>query len=157
MLTKSRVVQLLFMLTILVGLFFWKTFSVQQDAASSDKGEIIAPVNILRCNYEKSCEFVTEQGSYLLSIKNMPIQAEQWIDFELNVPIGNVTISKAQITGKTMFMGRIPIKFSQSASQQFSAKGIVGSCTADNMIWELQITVAYDDKQQLLTFDFMVK
>ncbi|PKG38721.1 hypothetical protein [Psychromonas sp. Urea-02u-13] len=156
MLTKSRVVQLLFMLAVLLFLFFWRTFDSEQSEPAVIEQNVLAQISLGRCDYTDSCEFITEQGTFLLAIKNAPIQAEEWIDFELTTPLENSEITKAQIVGKTMFMGRIPVRFKKSAEKTFSAKGIVGACTTDQMLWELQITVLNGDKSELLTFDFMV-
>lgn len=155
MLTKSRIAQLLFMLTVLLGLFFWRTFDLDQD--SSPQVEIKPQQsNIIRCDFIEPCEFINEQGSFLLSIKNLPIQAEEWIDFELSSPVEGLTVSSAKMIGKEMFMGRIPVKFKKSAPKLFTAKGITGACTTDEMIWELQLTVSDGDSSELLSFDFIV-
>ena len=157
MLTKSRLVQLLLMMFVLLVLFFWKTFNNEQNNIQANEGDASEEMGILRCNYDDACEFVSESGIYSLAIKNLPVKAEEWIDFELNTPTKNVEISKAQIAGKTMFMGRIPVKFTKSADKQFSAKSLVGSCTTKHMIWELQITVLNGEFSELLSFDFVVK
>ena len=164
MLTKSRVVQLLFMLVVLLFLFFWKTFNDEQpQTIEVEKSivqveqQVLPQSNLLRCDYDQACEFITEQGTFLLSINNTPIQPEQWIDFELTMANESSVVSKAKIVGKTMFMGKIPVRFKRSGKQQFMGKGIVGACTVDEMIWELQVSVINGDKTEQLSFDFMVK
>lgn len=161
MLTKSRVVQLLFMLIVLLVLFFWRTFSppqtITQEGVEIKGSEAVALVSLLRCDYQTPCEFISEQGEFLLNIKNLPIKAEQWIDFELSTPNENIQVSAALIVGKSMFMGEIPVSFSQSAQQLFSAKAIVAACMHDEMIWTLQITVNNGDLQEALAFDFAVR
>jgi len=154
MLTKSRVVQLLFMLTVLVGLFFWRTFNVNLE--KYDK-QSVAQVSLLRCDYQVPCEFITEQGEFLLTIQDLPIKAEEWIHFNLATPNKNTQITHAEIRGKTMFMGKVPVTFTQVAEQQFSSKVILGACTTDEMIWTLEITTQYEDKENLLSFDFLIK
>lgn len=157
MLTKIRVVQLVFMLIVLVGLFFWKTFEHKEDKITPKEGTNNTPMNLLRCDYQQACEFITKQGVFLLNIKNLPIKAEQWIDFELSTPHKNIQISKAQIVGKTMFMGRIPVTFSKSELQLFNSKALVGACMNEKMIWTLEVTVNKGDMQEQLAFDFMVE
>jgi hypothetical protein len=157
MLTKSRVVQLLFMLAVLLTLFFWRTFENDLEKVIEVEQKGLPQVNLLRCDYRQVCEFITEQGTFTLDIKDTPIRAEEWINFELSTPLENSNIMKAQIVSKSMFMGRIPVRFKKSGTQIFSAKSLVGACTTDQMIWELQITVVNDDKSELLLFDFMVQ
>jgi len=157
MLTKSRVVQLLFMLAVLLFLFFWRTFNNDLVEPVQVVQEDSPKINLLRCDYSDVCEFVAEQGRFFLAIKNTPIQAEEWIDFELTTPLKNSEITKAQIVGKTMFMGKIPVRFKKLDEYLFTGKGIVGGCATDVMVWELQITVVNGDKSDVLLFDFMTK
>jgi len=160
MLTKGKVFQLLFMLTVLLALFFWKTFDSSEAKQAREEAEIsmIMPqVNVVRCDYQEPCEFINAQGISLLSIKGLPIKAEEWINFELTVPNENSVINSAQIVGKSMFMGKIPVNFKQSGTNQFSGKAIVATCMHDEMIWTVEVTVDNSGEQQLITFDFLVK
>ena len=157
MLTKSRVVQLIVMLTILLGLFFWKTFEKTSDKQDIENVGKEPQISKVRCDYVEACEYVTDQGTFFLSIENLPIKAEEWIDFELLMPNDNMKVSKAKIVGKDMFMGRIPVTFKQSQTNLFNAKTLVGACTTAEMIWSLEITVDIADTQEVITFDFMVK
>lgn len=156
MLSKVRVMQLFFMLVILLFLFFWRTFDWQQNKAILEAKKTSAQVSLSRCHFKETCALMTKQGEFLLNIKNVAIKAEQWIDFELTVPHRHVKIKKAQIVGKTMFMGSIPVIFSQSSEKMFTSKALLGDNMIKETIWALEITVNNDEKQQLLTFDFMV-
>lgn len=160
MLTKGKVFQLLFMLTVLLALFFWKTFDSSENKQVLEETDISMTkplVNVVRCDYQEACEFINEQGISLLSIKDLPIKAEEWINFELTVPNENSVINSAQIVGKSMFMGKIPVNFKQSGSTQFSGKAIVATCMHDEMIWTVEIMIENAGEQQLLAFDFLVK
>tara|TARA_R110001583_G_scaffold195499_1_gene374345 strand:- start:4869 stop:5345 length:477 start_codon:yes stop_codon:yes gene_type:complete len=157
MLTKSRVVQLLFMMVVLLSLFFWRTFDENTDKEALLAVESESQASLLRCDYSEACEFITEQGEYLLNVKNLPIKAEEWIDFELTMPIAGLKVIKAQIVSKSMFMGRIPVTFKKSATQTFSTKALVGACTTPEMIWEMEVTVDKEGFEEVITFDFMVK
>lgn len=157
MLTKGRLAQLLFMMIVLLGLFFWRTFDSELPESEGIVDHENSQVSLLRCDYTIACEFVTEQGSFFLSIKNIPIVAEEWIDFELTAPSENSEINNAKIVGKSMFMGRIPVSFSKTKEKNFSARSLVGACTTDEMIWELQIDITQAGNSETLVFDFMVK
>jgi hypothetical protein len=156
MLTKARVVQLLIMLIVLMGLFFWRTFDINAQQEPTSTVEEQQSSSLLGCDYQKPCEFFTEQGTFSLDIKNLPVKAEQWIDFELHTPMQTVQISTAKIVGKSMFMGRIPVSFKRASKQRFTAKALVGACTTAQMIWSLEITVENGGAEQELSFDFMV-
>jgi len=158
MLTKGKVLQLLFMLVILLALFFWRTFDNGADKAVT---EALTKPNtmqsVVRCDYQDGCEFISDWGTFLLNVKDLPIKAEEWINFELTVPNEGVQISNAQIVGKSMFMGKVPVNFSQSDTYQFNAKAIVAACVHDEMVWILQISVDNGVEQQQLEFDFLIK
>jgi len=160
MLTKGKIFQLLFMLTVLLALFFWRTFDSSEAKQAIEEAEIpmtMPLMNVVRCDYQEPCEFINEQGTSLLSIKDLPIKAEEWINFELTVPNADNVVNSAQIVGKSMFMGKIPINFKQSGTNQFSGKAIVATCMHDEMIWTVEVTVDNSGEQQLLAFDFLVK
>lgn len=157
MLTKARVVQLTVMLIVLLVAFFWRTFDTGHEKPLFEEAEITAVESFGGCDYKEACEFITEQGKFLLNIPNLPIKAEQWIEFELMVPTKGITVSKAQIIGKSMFMGVIPVSFSQLDELRLTSQALVGACMHDEMVWTLEITVEKEGVQQQLTFDFMIK
>jgi hypothetical protein len=61
--------------------------------------------------------------------------------------------------GKTMFMGKIPLFFSEDITTEqnyFVAETMLGSCSENNMVWRLWLTVEKksenNDKQQTSFF-----
>lgn len=61
--------------------------------------------------------------------------------------------------GKTMFMGKIPLSFTEDITTEknyFVAETMLGSCSEDNMVWRLWLTVekksANNDKEQTSFF-----
>ncbi|MBA6349087.1 hypothetical protein [Colwellia sp. BRX8-9] len=61
--------------------------------------------------------------------------------------------------GKTMFMGKIPLFFTEDITTEknyFVAETMLGSCSEDNMVWRLWLTVekksANNDKEQTSFF-----
>jgi hypothetical protein len=157
MLTKSRLVQLIVMLTILLVLFFWKTFEKDTDKQTVEALAGEALTSQARCDYLDACEYVTKSGTFFLNVEDVPIKAEEWINFELTMPNQNITVTKSQIVGKSMFMGRIPVTFKQAQEDVYRAKTLVGACTTPEMIWLLEITVEVEGVQEVINFDFMVK
>jgi hypothetical protein len=157
MLTKGRLTQLLIMLSVLLGLFFWRTFDNENASLIEPEAQQQENMSMLRCDYQQPCEFLTELGIFKLNIKDLPIKAEEWINFELHVPVQKMQVTEAKIVGKTMFMGKIPVTFKQTAKQLFTAKSLVGACTTAQMVWSLEIMVKSGDNEVRLAFDFMVK
>lgn len=158
MLTKNRVVQLLLMLIVLVSLFTWRTITnpkeQQNDAVLTS---VEASTGQLECDYLVPCEVAGAQGSFWLSVDNPPIKAEQWIDFKLKSNAQEWRVNDAKIVGKEMFMGRIPVTFTDLGKGIFSAKTLVGACTTSTMIWQLQIKVAVNGVEELILFDFLIQ
>jgi len=157
LLTKNRIIQLIFMLIVLLIAFFWRTFDTVRDNALPEESEVSAMESFAGCDYKEACEFISQQGKFLLRIPNLPIKAEQWIDFELTMPNEGITISQAQIVGKSMFMGVIPVSFSPLSALQYSSQALVGACMHDEMVWTLEITVKNGLAEERLLFDFMIK
>ncbi|MFT6925969.1 MAG: hypothetical protein ACJAZP_001563 [Psychromonas sp.] len=158
MLTKSRIVQLLVMMIVLVALFTWRTMTIETKPQTNvDLISVEPSTGLLECDYFVPCEVFGEQGRFWLSVDNPPIKAEQWINFKLKSNAQEWRVNDAKIVGKEMFMGRIPVTFSNTGKGIFSAKTLVGACTTPTMIWQLQIKVVVNNIEEQLLFDFTVK
>ncbi|WP_372881076.1 hypothetical protein [Psychromonas sp.] len=158
MLTKNRVAQLLVMLIVLVTLFIWRTVTTKPEQVKNVELTAVAPLSELpACDYVKPCKFASDHGTFWLSVANLPVKAEQWINFSLKGGEKDWRVVDAKIVGKEMFMGRIPVTFTQTDKNIFSAKTLVGACTTPKMIWQLQINIEVNSANELLLFDFMVE
>lgn len=158
MLTKNRVAQLLVMLILLVSLFTWRTMTTEPEQVNNIELTTVDPLReLLACDYIKPCKFVSDHGTFWLSVGNPPVKAEQWIDFSLSSSEQAWHVVDAKIVGRDMFMGRIPVTFTESDKSIFSAKTLVGACTTPKMIWQLQINTQVNGANELLLFDFMVE
>lgn len=158
MLTKSKLIQLAIMLLILLGLVLWKTESVLRDVTNAPGMSIEqTEATVVRCDYLSSCEFVSKQGKFWLTVNNPPIQAEHWINFNLQSELPSWQVTEAEIVGKSMFMGRIPVLFKSIDEGIYTARTMVSACTSAAMIWQLQITVVVDNIKEVLLFDFIVR
>jgi hypothetical protein len=158
MLTKSRLVQLLIMMIVLVGLIIWRT--VTNETLSDKKNNLKSDLQIekmqITCDYEKPCEFNNEQGSFWLSVHKPPIKAEQWNDISITSNVREWQVLDAKLVGKEMFMGRIPVDFLEEQQGVFSAKVLVGACATEQMVWQLQINIEVNGVKDQLLFDFSV-
>jgi hypothetical protein len=158
MLTKSRLVQLLIMMIVLVGLIIWRT--VTNETLSDKKNNLKSDLQIekmqITCDYEKPCEFNNEQGRFWLSVQKPPIKAEQWNDISITSNVSKWQVLDAKLVGKEMFMGRIPVDFLEEQQGVFSAKVLVGACATEQMVWQLQINIEVNGVKDQLLFDFSV-
>lgn len=153
MLRKSRVVNLFILLfVLLLGMICGWIYNFYNVNSSIEE----ATANRVACDYFTACQFVSKQGRFWLSVDNPPIQAERWIFFNLQSELPAWQVLEANIVGKSMFMGRIPVFFESAGKRGFTAKSMVGACTSKQMIWQLQIMVEADKRKEMLLFDFTV-
>jgi hypothetical protein len=56
--------------------------------------------------------------------------------------LNSMRIVASEITGISMYMGRIPVQWREIAANTWQADILLGACTDPNMIWQLTITFA---------------
>ena len=160
MLTKSRLIQLVSMLTLLIGLFVWRTIGLSE--AELEKSETTAPslkLDEAVCDLSQPCLFKSILGDFVLSVDEGEIIPEQWYNLTFKSNVKDWKIMSAKIVGKTMFMGQIPIKFSPSTEngeRQSHAKSMIGVCTEDKMLWQLKMLVEVEGKPIDVHYDFLI-
>jgi hypothetical protein len=160
MLTKSRLIQLLIMLILLIGLFVWRT--VEQSVNSSVTGLVIKTNDENMCDFSSPCQFYSALGTFYLSVDEGEIVPEEWFHLTLSSDVTHWQVSEAKLIGKSMFMGKIPIKFSPISPSQLTqkmtgtAKTMVGSCTEDSMVWRFDIVINIDGQNTQLYYDFIM-
>ncbi len=154
MLSKSRVVQLLIMLAVLLILFTWKT--VQDKEVKKEELEQATEQYLTVCDFNSECIIDTTQGSFQLLVDDPILHPEQWINFILQSDVQDWKVIDAKTMAKEMFMGRIPVKFEADDSGNYSAKTLVGSCSNAQMTWQLTINVESNGVKETLLFDFVV-
>ncbi|TEW53689.1 hypothetical protein E2R68_11060 [Psychromonas sp. RZ22] len=160
MLTKSRLIQLLIMLSLLIGLFVWRTIdsSITEKVDNSDNKLALNIVDNV-CDFTKPCAFKSVLGTFYLSVDEGEIIPEEWFHLTLKSELNNWQVISAKIIGKSMFMGHIPVIFSpvnEKGIQQSHAKTMVGSCTEDKMLWQLEVVVDLDGQTVNLAYDFLI-
>ena len=155
MLTKSRLIQLLSMLSLLIGLFVWRTveISTQENVNISDELSIL---DESLCDFSVPCEVETEQGSFYLSVDQGEIIPENWFNLTLTSNVDNWQVIEAKTVGKTMFMGKIPLTFSPVEKGRSQTRSMLGVCTEDRMVWRFDIVVDIDGQPLQLFYDFVI-
>ncbi|WP_156904760.1 hypothetical protein [Ferrimonas senticii] len=100
------------------------------------------------CDFQQhECQ---QQGNRL-TLLPATAPSETPLSLQLQLAPGQ-TIVAAQITGRDMYMGMIPVKFDQHGS----AQTMVGSCATDHMVWRLAVRLQdQGGKLQTLHFDWL--
>jgi len=161
MLTKSRLIQLVSMLSLLVGLFIWRTVDLSTDV---EKNALVSDSTLhiedKLCDFSQPCIFNSLWGDFSLSVDQGEIIPEQWFNLTLKSDLENWQVKSAKIVGKTMFMGKIPIKFStvsnDTGENQAQAKTMLGVCTENKMLWRLEMLIVVDDQPVDIHYDFLI-
>lgn len=138
-LTKVRVIQLLLVLFILLGLVLWRTLgstTPHQTATLPANGE---------CDLSRADCRLPPPHELLVSSSLRPIVPETAFTLTLRGHPG-MAPKQAWLEGRSMFMGRIPLSFSQQGDE-WVANAMVGACSEPAMIW--QLTLILEDGQQL--------
>jgi hypothetical protein len=52
-----------------------------------------------------------------------------------------VTTVSGYLEGRDMFMGKVPVIFSQSTANVFRASSLIGSCSEEQMVWRLWLSI----------------
>jgi hypothetical protein len=161
MLTKSRLIQLVSMLSLLIGLFVWRTIDLSEtemDKPKVDEQGLAFDETI--CDLAQPCVFNSILGNFALSVDEGKIVPEHWYNLTLKSDAKNWQVMSAKIVGKTMFMGQIPIKFSpvtkKDGELQFHAKSMIGVCTEDRMLWRLKMIIEVEGKPIDVHYDFLI-
>lgn len=161
MLTKSRLIQIVIMLSLLVGLFIWRTLdlssSVEKNTSTSD---FTLNIEDSLCDFSQPCVFSSLWGDFSLSVEGGEIIPEQWFNLTLKSNLDNWQVKRAKIVGKTMFMGKIPLKFSTvsdlAGENQAHARSMFGVCTENKMLWRLEILIEVDGQPVDIHYDFLI-
>lgn len=124
---------------------------------------------------QSQCEFKTEMGHFAITFAQaLPaslqgnakqgIYGELPFSVQLNVKQVDELIQVEQISaymeGVDMFMGKVPLFFSESSARQYSADGLLANCSEETMVWRLWLTLKVkktggaDLSEQTLFVDF---
>jgi hypothetical protein len=151
------------MLLILVGLFVWRTVDFSNSNYNKDEDTLnnVTVNDDVICDVASSCVFHSSIGDFKLSVDGGVIIPEQWFHLNLTSETESWEVIEAKIVGKTMFMGKIPVKFLppkiMSNGLQTTAISMLGVCTEDKMIWRLEIVVLNNGLPVPLHYDFLIE
>ena len=149
------------MLSLLIGLFTWRTIEAtfnKQEETPVSLDTLILEDSI--CDFSKECIFSSPLGQFTLSVDEGEITPENWFNLTLESDLKNWKVVSAKTIGKTMFMGKIPMRFSQITEVEGKsisrARSMVGVCTTDRMLWRFDIVVEVENTPINLHYDFLI-
>lgn len=161
MLTKSRMIQLLSMLSLLIGLFVWRTINPNTtEIIETQLNDQLTVIDASLCDFKEPCLFKSIYGAFSLTVDEGKITPEEWFNLTLKSDLDNWEVISAKTVGKTMFMGKIPLSFSAVSGinnqQQSTAKTMLGACTENKMVWRFDILLEIEGQPVNLYYDFEV-
>ena len=106
----------------------------------SDKVKTELPFFIELSQVKQNSEYVTDHSNK----QGTPQSTEQ-----------SITNVSAYLEGKDMFMGKVPVFFEQGANEAtYLAQSLLASCSEDQMVWRLWVTVAMAEQKKTFFVDF---
>ncbi|ELR64518.1 hypothetical protein C942_02331 [Photobacterium marinum] len=138
-LTKARLIQILFLMTVLITAFVWRTVTYDDNQPVDETA--------VRCQITaESCVIEGRENGIDLTLQPFPAKANS----ELVIQIGNVNVKPvATVEGVNMYMGTIPVIFEQKENS-WLGKFSVPECVHDKMAWA--ITLKQGDKMVIADF-----
>lgn len=107
------------------------------------------------CNFHQG-PCTVSVGDNIISLELAPNDAPSEKPLTFKLKLSNApTKLDSRIEGRDMFMGVIPVNWSETGENTFQASAIYGSCSSDYMIWRLWLSIT--DKEgntQQTWFDF---
>ncbi|MDX5405839.1 MAG: hypothetical protein LPK11_02200 [Chromatiaceae bacterium] len=80
----------------------------------------------------------------LVTVQLSPADAPVETPLKLTVIADDISAVSGSIAGVSMYMGRIPLRFSRVA-EGFTADFLLGACADPKMLWQLEIEIVYLD------------
>ena len=147
---------------------------------SEHNGQNTATKLIPQCiNSQSICEIKTEFSSYIVKFSQhtsssnikgklldnitteLPFSIElSQINTQIETKIQtnselNTTKVSAYLEGRDMFMGKVPVFFEREGeSNIYSAESLLASCSEDQMVWRLWVTIDMTGKTETFFVDF---
>ena len=135
-LTKARLIQILFLMTVLITAFIWRTISYK-DTTETTHDTVVCLLSAGSCKIEGQ-----EQGELLtISLTPYPVKA----DTELVLHIGNTNVKPvATVEDIEMNMRAIPVPFEQQGNNWLGKFSVPGG-GGEKMPWRITIKSGEQD------------
>jgi hypothetical protein len=110
----------------------------------------------IKFSQQQLSDKVITELPFFIELSQLKKNSEQITD-QRSKPSTNKSITKvsAYLEGKDMFMGKVPVFFDQGANEStYVAQSLLASCSEDQMVWRLWVTVEIVEKTQTFFVDF---
>lgn len=157
MLSKAKLIQILCMLVLFIALFSWRTLTARTNNDDVDivRSEVVTMVEEgVFCDFSRPCTANTPWGTFNLSVEEGKVVPEDWFHVTLQSDAATWHVNQAKILNNTMFMGKIPMRFSDVELHQSHARTMIGACTEDTMSWRFEIDVTINEQPMTLKYNF---
>ncbi|WP_305550959.1 hypothetical protein [Rheinheimera sp.] len=82
-----------------------------------------------------------------LQLQLTPGNAPVETPLQLQLTANNVVAVNANLTGVSMYMGQIPLRFSQQG-ELWQAEFLLGACSDPDMLWQLELELIFADGEK---------
>ncbi|MFY8275108.1 hypothetical protein AAEU32_13365 [Pseudoalteromonas sp. SSDWG2] len=95
----------------------------------------------------------TEIGTFAISEDSVSPETPFEVSLTLNK---QGAVKSAAMTGVTMYMGTIPVQFTQVDTHKWVARIMVGSCSEPRMVWHLNVDIQYQGQARSVFYPITV-
>jgi hypothetical protein len=93
------------------------------------------------------CLRSTSSGDFSISMNQEKITPEQPFQIHINYQGKRKIVAlSGYISGKNMYMGKIPLFFKSQVENHFVTETMLGMCSEPHMYWNIEIVAEYADK-----------
>lgn len=93
---------------------------------------------------QTSSRLLVEQGNLQLVLTPATAPVETPLTLALHTRQKIIAI-EAEITGVSMYMGKVPLRFTEQSDGNWQAQFLLGACSEPAMQWQLHLTAQYAD------------
>ena len=138
-LTRARLIQIIFLMVVLISAFTWRTLTYEPTSS------VNPPVKSCDLTLKK-CEIILEEKLVVVDFSSRPLSENSTLELTIS---GEMLKPLATVEGVDMFMGSIPVTFSES-STGWNGEFFVPACTHSEMTWQIKIKM--NNKNEMFNF-----
>lgn len=151
-LTGPKLGQIVVVLVILAGAFFYKTYKNELNESQAVNSIVdLCDIGHTKCR--------VEQGnlSAIAQLKADKLQPESPFALSVTFSDPDSKVLKSRLEGQSMYMGTLPALLKQVSPGEWQGQAQVGACSERQMTWAWILDVESKGETQQLKFLFEVK
>lgn len=138
-LTRARLIQIIFLMVVLISAFTWRTLTYEPISS------VNPPIKSCDLTNEK-CEITLDKKIITIDFSTRPLSENSTLELTIS---GEMLQPVAMVEGVDMFMGSIPITFSES-STGWNGEFFIPACTHSKMTWQINLDI--NNENETLNF-----